>query len=480
MRNLINRALNLAQIKGVEYVDIRIVQNKNEIISVKNNIVEGIKMTEKQGFGIRVLYNGAWGFAASPFLTAKDLKKTAKKAIEIAKASSLAKKTKDKLAPAKKIIAQYKTEIKKDPFKISLDEKLNLLFSCSKEMQKIKKIRSARSFFEAQKEDKIFANTEGSFIEQEIIRTGAGIEALAIDKNEIQMRSYPNSFRGQFGTSGYELVESLNLIENSQKTAEEAKALLTAKQCPKKTTDLILDTTQLYLQIHESCGHPVELDRVLGMEVGFAGDSFLTLEKLGKFKYGSDIVNITADATIPGALGSFGYDDEGIPAQRFPIIKDGRFVNYLTSRETASILGQKSNGAMRADSWSNIPLIRMTNINLEPGKWDLQDLIADTKDGIFMSTNKAWSIDDKRLNFQFGCEIAWEIKNGRIKRMFKNPTYTGITPAFWQSCDAICNKKYWKIWGTPNCGKGEPIQLATVAHGCSPARFKRVKIGIWQ
>jgi len=199
---------------------------------------------------------------------------------------------------------------------------------------------------------------------------------------------------------------------------------------------------------------------------------------LNKLKYGSDIVNITADATTPGGLGTFGFDDEGVKAQRTPIVKNGRFVGYLTSRETAPVIGQRSNGAMRADGWNRLPIIRMTNINLEPGTWKLDNLIADTPRGIFFDLNKSWSIDDKRLNFQFGAECAWEIKKGKLGRMLKNPVYTGITPEFWNSCDAVCDDKHWHVWGIPNCGKGEPMQSAHVAHGTSPARFQNVKVGV--
>jgi TldD protein len=216
----------------------------------------------------------------------------------------------------------------------------------------------------------------------------------------------------------------------------------------------------------------------MGTEASYAGTSFLTLDKLGSFQYGDPIVNITADATVAGGLGSFGYDDEGVPAQRTPIIRDGLFVGYLTSRETAVQLGQRSNGTMRADGWNAIPLIRMTNINLEPGEWEFEDLIADTDKGIYMSTNKSWSIDDKRLNFQFGTEIAYEIVNGKLGRMLRNATYTGVTPQFWHSCDAICNEKHWSVWGTPNCGKVLPSQVAHVGHGTAPARFRNVQVGV--
>jgi len=295
----------------------------------------------------------------------------------------------------------------------------------------------------------------------------------------MQKRSYPNSFGRHQATAGYEFIEAMDLVAHAPRIAEEAVQLLTAKPCPTDiTTTIILDATQVAMQLHESCGHAVELDRVLGTEASYAGTSFLTPDKLGHFRYGSEVVNITADATLPGGLGTFGYDDEGIPAQRVPLVRQGLFVGYLTSRETAARMGQTSNGAMRADGWNRIPLIRMTNINLEPGPWRLEDLIADTDEGIYMQTNKSWSIDDKRLNFQFGTEIAWEIKKGRLGAMLKNATYTGITPEFWGRCDAVGNADYWHIWGTPNCAKGQPTQIAGVGHGAAPARFRNVLVGL--
>lgn len=481
MKNLVSLALGHLDVPGVDYGDIRIVEQRREKIATRNGVVEASESSESQGFGIRVLYRGCWGFAASNKLSSKKIKEIAQKAIEIAKASSLVFKKGVNLAEAPVIRnGRYETPIKKDPFKVSRSEKIKLLLAADTAMRKIKKVTTAKAFFRALQEKKIFASTKGNYINQTITTTGGGIEALATDGKDAQVRSYPNSFRGQFKTAGFELIEKLNLVSHAPRVAEEAVALLTAKQCPQGESDIILDGTQLALQIHESCGHPIELDRVLGYETSFAGTSFMTLDQLDKLKYGSKIVNITADATVPGGLGTFGFDDEGIPAQRTPIIKEGIHVGYLTSRETAPVLRQRSNGTMRADSWSVPPLIRMTNINLEVGEWDLEDLIADTKKGIFMSINKAWSIDDKRINFQFGCEAGWEIKNGKLGRMLKNPTYTGITPQFWQACDAICNQKYWEVWGTPNCGKGEPLQTMYVGHGTAPARFRQVKVGIWR
>jgi TldD protein len=314
------------------------------------------------------------------------------------------------------------------------------------------------------------------------VLSGAGFVALAFANGDIQKRSYPNSFGGQYQLKGYELIHELRLLENARRVGEEAVALHRAIQCPQWNGTLILDSSQLGLQIHESVGHPIELDRVLGTEANFAGMSFLTLDNLRKLRYGSNLVNVVADARIehgPG-LGTFAYDDEGVAAQRADIIRDGEFVNYISSRETAAEIGEpRSTGAMRAEGWNRLPLVRMTNISIVPGPTPLglEDLIADTEDGVYLETNRSWSIDDKRFNFQFGTEIGWEIKRGKRTRMVKNPSYSGITTEFWNSMDAICSAEHWTLWGTPNCGKGQPQQTMGTGHGAAPARFRNVKIG---
>ncbi len=482
MRDLTDRALNLAQVRGATYADIRIVRRESQSITVKNGVVEVLAQDEEQGFGVRVIVDGAWGFASSSLLTPAEVERVTALAVKIAKASALVKTRDVDIGPPVVHVDTYRTPIEIDPFQVPLEGKIDLLLAADKAMRQVKGIVVAKSSLSFFREHKVFASSEGSFIEQEIIESGGGLEATAVGEGEVQKRSYPNSFGRHQGTAGYELIEGMRLVENAPRIAEEAVALLTAKQCPSTVTTVILDATQLALQVHESCGHAIELDRVFGTEASYAGTSFLTPEKLGSFRYGSPIVNITADATVPGGLGTFGYDDEGVPAQRVPIVREGIFVGYLTSRETARLLPQlndgRSNGAMRADGWNRIPLIRMTNINLEPGEWDLDDLIADTDEGIYMETNKSWSIDDKRLNFQFGVEIAYEIKGGKLGQMLKNATYTGITPQFWASCDAVCNEKHWSVWGTPNCGKGQPSQIAHVGHGTAPARFRNVQVGI--
>ena len=478
MEDKIKVTIDYLKKKKVDYADIRLQKKLAESIKVKNKNVESISRNEDQGFGIRVINSGSWGFASSSVTTEAEMKRVANKAIQIAKASAITKKENVVLAEQESFVDKYQSFYQLDPFTVPLDRKIELLLNSTQILSKSKKIKVAEGYMGFYKTDKVFASTEGAYITQAILESGAGIFATAVDDGEVQRRSYPGSHTGDFATRGYEFIQEMRFLENAERTREEAIQLLSADPCPDTTTTLIITGPQMALQIHESCGHPTELDRVLGTEISLAGGSFLTLDKLSKLRYGSDKVSITADATVPGGLGTFGYDDEGVKAQRSFLVKDGLFVGYLTSRETAPVLKQKSNGTMRADGWNRIPLIRMTNINLEPGEWELNDLIADTQEGILVDMNKSWSIDDKRLNFQFGAEIAWEIKDGKLGKIYKNPVYTGITPEFWNSCDAVCNRNYWRVWGVPNCGKGEPMQIMRVAHGASPTRFRNVKVGV--
>lgn len=479
LKELSNMALDKARDLGASYADIRIVTNKGESIRTKNGNVDSMGSSVSKGFGVRVLYDGAWGFASSSLVNEEEVGAITEEAVSIAKASATLKRGKGvELAPVEPVTARWESKFKIDPFDVKAEDKISLLLEADALMRKNPQVRIASGSMWCMREDKVFASTEGSYIEQVKTETGAGIEAMATDGREMQRRSYPNSAGGDCGSLGYELVLDLDLADHAERIASEACALLSAKQCPSLDTTLILDSSQLTLQVHESCGHPIELDRVFGQEASYAGTSFLTPEKQGTFRYGSEQVNIVADATLPGGLGSFGYDDEGVPGQRVSVIDEGIFKNYLSSRETASELGQLSTGAMRADGWNRIPIIRMTNVNLEPGDWTLDEMIKDTDEGIYMETNKSWSIDDKRLNFQFGTEVAYEIKDGSLGAMLKNPNYTGITYEFWRSCDAVGNEDEWRLWGLANCGKGEPGQVAHVGHGAAPARFRNVKVGV--
>jgi TldD protein len=405
--------------------------------------------------------------------------RVAREAADIAKASTTASRQPVELDDTPPERGSYTTPYTEDPFSVSLDEKIAILLTADAEMAATPGVTIREGSIDWARERKTFASSQGAHIEQELVECGCGIEATAVGDQEVQLRSYPQGAGGQVVTGGFEAVRVLDLPGNGQRVGQEAVALLKAPQCPAGTMTVILDASQVAMQVHESCGHPIELDRVLGMEASFAGTSFLTVDKLDHLEYGSPLVNIDADATVAGGLGTFGWDDEGVPAQNVPIVSAGRFVGYLTSRETAPRVGQRSMGSSRAWGWNRIPLIRMTNVSLRPGDAGrLEDIISDTSEGIYLETNRSWSIDDRRLNFQFGTQMGWLIKNGRRTELVRNPTYTGITPRFWGSCDAIGDASAWVLWGVPNCGKGEPIQTGHVGHGASPARFRDVQVGV--
>jgi TldD protein len=428
-----------------------------------------------------VLADGAWGYAATADPDEKAAAGAARTAVEVAKASATAGGEPVELVDEPAHDAHWATPAEIDPLEVALEDKVSLLVAATSQMGRVKGVRVARGTMDIVSERTRFASSEGSYIDQTILHTGAGIEATAVSDGEVQQRSYPGSFRGDYAARGYEFVEAMDLPGNAERTAEEAVALLAAPECPSTRTTLVLDGHQVMLQVHESIGHPTELDRVLGMEAAFAGTSFVSVADAGSLRYGSDLVNITSDPTIPGGLGSYGYDDEGVEGRCTDLISAGVLVGFQMSRETAAAAGAgRSNGTMRAEGWENFPLIRMTNVNLLPGEGSLDDLIADVDEGVYMATNKSWSIDDKRKNFQFGCEIGWEIRNGRLGRMLRNPRYTGITTDFWGSCDAIAGPEEWRMWGTPNCGKGQPGQTMRVGHGTAPARFRNVATGYSQ
>ena len=485
MDELIARSLDLAKVKGAVYSDIRLVHTDQERYVVRNGVVDTLSTEQSTGFGVRVVADGGWGFASGNDFSASEVDRVTALAVRIARASTLlspvAKGSKEgvRLGPPVTSRGVYSTPLQVDPFSISPGEKLSLLLEVDQGMASVRGITSRQSNLIFIKEQKTFANTEGAHVEQTIYESGGGMQATAVGHGEVQRRSYPEAHGRQQGCAGWEYILQMDLPGNAQRTASEAAALLTAQPCPSDiTTTVIIGGSQLALQVHESCGHAIELDRVLGSEAAYAGTSFLTTDKLNNFGYGSEQVNITADSLRLPGLGTFGWDDEGVPAQSTPIVKDGRFVGYLMSRESSSGLGLESNGCMRASSWNRTPLIRMTNVSLEPGSWSLDDLVADTGDGIYMETNRSWSIDDRRYNFQFGTEVGYEIKGGKLGQLLRNCTYTGITPQFWNSCDAVCGQNHWEMWGTPQCGKGQPGQIAHTGHGAAPARFRKVKVGV--
>ncbi|NNC75546.1 MAG: TldD/PmbA family protein [Acidimicrobiia bacterium] len=477
MFDLATAAVEGALAAGATYADARVVFSKDEAIEVLNGNTESVDRSEAAGVGVRALIGSSWGFFATPDLTDAAARRAGGVAADIARASAAVPGPPMEFADVPVSVAEYTTPHDEDPFAVPLAEKVDMLIDVTDTMKAVKGIALARAdlrFFDTLK---WFVSSQGHRIHQHIVESGGGYDATAVGEAETQRRSYPQSF-GQYHTGGYETIRAWDYPGNAQRIAEEAAALLTADPCPEGEKQLILEGSQLALQIHESVGHAIELDRILGWEAAFAGTSHLELEKLGTHRYGSELMNVTADATLPGALGTFGFDDEGTPAQPVDIVKEGTWVGVLSGRDSAAIAGLPPGGMVRGDGFARLPMVRMTNVGLLPGDSSLDEMIADTEDGILMSTNRSWSIDDKRLNFQFGCEVGWEIKNGKKGRMLRNPTYTGITPQFWGTMDKLAGGDEWVHWGTPNCGKGQPMQVGHTGHSAAPARFSAVRVGV--
>jgi TldD protein len=467
-------AVQAALDAGASYADARVAHRRYESMSARNGEVEELAQAEDAGLGVRALVGGSWGFYAVPDISTATARAAGARAARIATASARVPGPAAGLVPTPATTASWSSPCALDPLSVAMSDKGDLLVSATARMRDAG-ADQAEGLYQIWDTAKWLVSSEGHRIDQRIRECGAGITATAIGDGETQRRSYP-SHRGQYGTRGWELVDELDLGAHATRIAEEARALLSAPPCPAGETTLVLGGEQLALQIHESVGHAIELDRILGWEAAFAGTSWLDLARLGSLRYGSELMNITIDPTIPGALGSFGFDDEGTPAAARDAVRDGRWVGVLAGRDSAAVAGLDYAGSVRADGWARLPMVRMTNVGLEAGPHTLDEMIAATDDGVFMETNRSWSIDDKRLNFQFGCEIGYEIRNGRLGRMLRNPTYTGIGPLFWRSMDMLSSETI--AWGTPNCGKGQPGQVGHTGHPSAPARFTSVRVGV--
>ncbi|SCE89220.1 TldD protein [Micromonospora purpureochromogenes] len=467
-------AVQAALDAGARYADARVMHRRYESMSARNGAIEELTQDESIGLGVRALVGSSWGFHAVPELSDAAARDAGRRAAAIAAASARVPGPPIDLVSTGAAVASWASSCRVDPLGVALSDKGDLLVGATATMRE-HGADLAEGLYQIWDTAKWFVSSEGHRIDQRIRECGGGISATSIGDGETQRRSYP-SYRGQYGTTGWELVESLDLTAHAARIAEESRALLTAPECPAGETDLILGGEQLALQIHESVGHAIELDRILGWEAAFAGTSWLDLAQLGSLRYGSELMNVTIDPTIPGALGSFGFDDEGSPAVRRDAVREGRWVGVLAGRDSAAVAGLDYGGSVRADGWARLPMVRMTNVGLEPGPHTLDEIIAATDDGVLMDVNRSWSIDDKRLNFQFGCEIGWEVKNGRRGRMLRNPTYTGIGPLFWRSMDMLSSETV--AWGTPNCGKGQPGQVGHTGHPAAPARFRSVRVGV--
>ena len=477
MFELATAAVEAALAAGATYADARVVIRRHEALAARDGELESSDRSEQAGVGVRALIGSSWGFHATGELTDAAARDAGALAAATARASGRVAGADLALADVPVVEDTYETPHEVDPFAVPLSEKVDLLVGATATMKAVAGVTVARAHVRFWDTDKWFVSSQGHRIHQHLVEAGGGLDATAVGDSESQRRSYPQSY-GEYRTGGYEVIRGFDLAGNAERIAEEAVALLSAPPCPQGEMDLILEGSQLALQIHESVGHAIELDRILGWEAAFAGTSFLDLETLGSFRYGSDVMNITADATIPGGLSTYGYDDEGTPAQRVDIVRDGTWVGVLSGRDTAHLAGLPPGGMVRADGFNRLPMVRMTNVGLVPGESSLEEMIASTERGVYLATNRSWSIDDKRLNFQFGCEIGWEVVDGELGRMVRNPTYTGITPRFWGSLDLLAGPDEFTPWGTPNCGKGQPMQIGHTGHPAGPARFRGVRVGV--
>jgi TldD protein len=479
LEDLLRIALGVAEAGGARYADGRLVAPQRFVhLAVRDGAASALTDARQEGLGIRVRTDRAWGFAATSELTAAAARSTARLAVRLARAAG--RSASDRLQvtedPGPKE-GRYASVVRRDPFEVPREEILGLLSESEARLHAGPEVKSGFASFQAWEETKWFASSDGASLHSRIVHVGAGVSATAVRGSNVQRRSAPSSFGGDFAQAGFEFVEGLRLPERAEAVGREALALLDAPTCPTGRTTLVLGSDQLALQVHESVGHAVELDRIFGSEAGFAGTSWIPPEKLGTLRYGSPAMNVVADATEPGGLGTFGWDDEGVAAQRTPIVQRGTLVGVLSSRESAARLGlARSGGTARAQGPDRAPLVRMTNVDLLPGDLSLEELLEDIDDGVYLETNRSWSIDDKRLNFQFGTEVGHRIVRGELGALVRNPLYAGMTPEFWNSMDAVGDRSTWHLWGVTNCGKGQPGQVARVGHGAPAARFRNVAV----
>ena len=462
------------------YAEVRHVHTREEHLAIHDELVDAVDAAESEGIGVRVLVGGAWGFAATRDVSAAGAQEALRRALAVAQAQPAAGAR--PLAPVAPQRGHWEGPCGIDPFALSLEERLEHLFAAVAAMRGDARIVRTDASAAMMRTTKALATSDGTAITQVLTECGGGIEATAVGGDELQVRTYPCSHGGTVAAAGWEHVLGLDLTGHAPRVAQEAVELLTAPLVPEGRKTIILHAEQVGLQLHESIGHALELDRMLLGEASYAGTSWVkTTDLTGGLTYGSEHLNVTADATTPGALGTFGWDDEGVPGTRTPLIERGRLTATLSDRQSAAAIGlDRSGGCARAEGFARQPIVRMTNVSLEPGAaGSLAELIAGTEDGaLYLESNRSWSIDDRRWQFQFATELAREVRGGELGKLYRNPSYAGITPEFWGSLDAVCGPDEWRLWGLTNCGKGEPGQVMHVSHGTAPARFRDVQVGV--
>ena len=474
---LAEAALTRARVLGASYADIRINRYRSESITTREQQVQNVARSQDFGFGIRVLVNGAWGFAASSVVTADEVRRVAQVAVDIARANAAFQRKRVTLAPVDSVTANWKSAFEKDPFDVPLDDKIELLLALNAIAMKTTGVSFVNSSMAWVNEQRFLATSEGSRIEQYLIRGQPQFNVTAVNRESGDFQT-----RRSFGgpqARGYEYMEKYPWKAEVQQAADEAVAKLKATPVEPGRYDLVIHPTNLWLTIHESCGHSTELDRALWWEADYAGTSFLTPDQAGKLRFGSPLVNIVADRVQTTGLATVAYDDDGVPAQRWYLVKDGIFVDWQTTRDLAPLIGRKTSyGCLNADSWGSVPFARMPNVSLEPGAQDtsLDELVAGVEKGILIYGDGSWSIDQQRYNFQFGGAVIREITNGKLGAMVRDAAYQSRTPDFWASCDGLGGPATYRLWGTSADGKGEPGQTNAVSHGCPPARFRNVTV----
>jgi TldD protein len=466
-------ALRRVNASGAEYGDIRIQHSTTEHIQGEDRRIASIRNTEDVGFGVRVLYHGAWGFAASSILSLEEVPRVADLAVEIAKGSASVALEKVRLAQEPVHRDRVVTPCRINPFSVPLEKKTDLLLNVMDTLHRQSGIARSSASLWARRDRKLFMSTEGSRVEFDLLAGQGDCTATALHDGRFASRSFNTPHLRQ----GYELIEEADLSREASRVAVQAVEKVKAPIVEAGQYDLVLDPEHLSLTMHESCGHPTELDRVLGYEANYAGTSFLTPDKLSSYRFGSPHVTLVADNTEPETLAATGYDDDGVACQRWDIVRDGLFVGYCTNREVAPKIGEvRSRGSNRADGWGSVPIVRIANIGLDPGTDTLDQLIAGVKRGIYIEGHGSYSIDQRRYNFQFGGGAFWLIENGKRTHMLRDVIYHGITPEFWNSCDGVADRTFRRRYGFITCGKGQPGQSGWMTHAASPARFRNVQI----
>ena len=473
MKKLVYDIIGKLNVQNITYADVRFTNSDNQqIYFEKGKLKHFGSNLNSLALGIRVLADGCWGFAGTTILTETSIDKTIKRAISNAKTGGKFRKEPASFKKLKPIQDSYSFKPIEDPFLMDDKYKIDFHEKIAQKLVGNKKIVYSNVYSKFYRQYKIFANTEGTFVDSLVYDTMPMMYVLASNGEESMCRTYPGHMNGRRG--GFEIVRNLKMAENTDKIIEEAIELLDAPRIKEERADIIIGGGHLALQLHESAGHATEVDRIFGKEISYAGKTFINPAMLRNFRYASDIVTIYSDSTNESGMGYHIVDDEGTPGTTIDIVKNGILVNQQTSQESALLLGVQPSSNMLASYADDIPLIRMTNFCLAPGKGSLEDLIKSTENGYFIDFTKTWSIDDNRNNFQFTTEIGWKIKNGELKHIVKEPTYFGITPEFWAACNGICGEEEWEFHGTFHCGKGEPGQSMHLSHGLAPARFKNV------